>query len=49
MGVKDKLKLPKEVIQSLNMNIYVCGLSKDDKHSTALLLNQEGEVVDIDP
>ena len=30
------------------MNIYVCGLSKDDKHSTALLLNQEGEVVDID-
>lgn len=47
-GGKGQIEAAKEVIQSLNMNIYVCGLSKDDKHSTALLLNQEGEVVDID-
>lgn len=32
----------------LNMDIYICGLSKDDRHQTALLLDQNGEVVDID-
>lgn len=47
-GGKGQIKVAKEVIDSLNMNIYVCGLSKDDKHSTALLLNQEGEPVNID-
>lgn len=47
-GGKGQIEVAKEVLQSLNLNIYVCGLSKDDKHSTALLLNQEGEVVDVD-
>lgn len=47
-GGRGQIKVAREVIESLNMDIYVCGLSKDDKHSTALLLDQDGEVVDID-
>ena len=47
-GGKGQIKAAKEVIDSLNLDIYVSGLSKDDKHSTALLLDQNGEAVDID-
>ncbi len=47
-GGKGQIKAAKEVIESLNMDIYVSGLSKDDKHSTALLLDQNGEPVEID-
>lgn len=47
-GGKGQIEVAKEVIKSLNMDIYVCGLSKDDKHSTALLLDQEGKEVEID-
>lgn len=38
-----------EVIESLNLNIVVCGLSKDEHHSTALLLDSQGNQVPIDP
>ncbi|MCD7894183.1 MAG: excinuclease ABC subunit UvrC [Erysipelotrichaceae bacterium] len=38
-----------EVIDSLNMNITVCGLSKDDKHSTAMLLDRNGQQIKINP
>ncbi|WP_041138693.1 excinuclease ABC subunit UvrC [Beduini massiliensis] len=47
-GGKGQIKAAKEVIDSLNLDIYVSGLSKDDKHSTALLLDQNGDPVDID-
>lgn len=47
-GGKGQIKAAKEVIDSLNLDIYVSGLSKDDKHSTALLLDQNGNPVDID-
>lgn len=47
-GGKGQIKSALEVIQMLNMDIYICGLSKDDRHQTALLLDQNGEVVDID-
>lgn len=47
-GGKGQIKAAKEVIDSLNMDIYVSGLSKDDKHSTALLLDQNGNPVEID-
>lgn len=39
----------KEIIDQLQMPIVVCGLAKDDKHSTAMLLNSEGQPLDIDP
>lgn len=47
-GGLGQIKMAKEVIDSLNMDIHICGLSKDDKHSTALLINEDGDVVDID-
>ncbi len=47
-GGKGQIDVAKDVIQSLNLPIYVCGLSKDEKHSTSLLLNQEGNIVPID-
>lgn len=39
----------KEIIDSLNMDIKICGLAKDDKHSTAMLLDEEGNPIPIHP
>ncbi len=47
-GGRGQIKVAKEVIDSLNMQIPICGLSKDDKHATALLLDQDGNVVEVD-
>ena len=47
-GGKGQIKVAKEVIDELEIGIPVAGLSKDDKHSTALLLDENGEVVEID-
>ncbi|MFV0395803.1 MAG: excinuclease ABC subunit UvrC [Coprobacillaceae bacterium] len=47
-GGKGQIKVAKEVIDSLHMGIRVCGLAKDDKHSTAMLLDENGEEVKID-
>lgn len=47
-GGKGQIKVAKEVIDSLNMNIQICGLAKDDKHSTSLLLDSEGNEMKID-
>lgn len=41
-------KVAKEVINSLNLSVHICGLSKDDKHSTAMLLDENGNQVPID-
>ena len=38
----------KEVVTSLGLNIRVVGLSKDDKHKTNLLIDEDLSVVDID-
>lgn len=46
-GGKGQIKVAKEVIDSLNMGIMVCGLAKDDKHSTSVLLDSSGEIVEI--
>ena len=38
-----------EVIRDLNLDILVCGLKKDDKHNTSLLIDgRTKEIVDID-
>ena len=39
-GGLGQIHVAKEVVDSLNMNIKVCGLAKDDKHSTAMLLDE---------
>lgn len=47
-GGKGQIKVAKEVIDSLHLDIRVCGLAKDDKHSTAMLLDEQGEEIEID-
>ncbi len=44
-----QIRAAKEVIDSLHIPIHVYGLAKDDKHSTAMLLDKEGNPVSIDP
>lgn len=44
-----QMHIAREVLASLNMNIMVVGLKKDDKHSTSQLLAHEPiEAIDID-
>lgn len=47
-GGLGQIKVAKEVINSLNLSVHICGLSKDDKHSTAMLLDKDGNQVPID-
>ena len=47
-GGLGQIKVAKEVIGSLNLSVHICGLSKDDKHSTAMLLDEDGNQVPID-
>lgn len=47
-GGLGQIKVAKEVIDSLNLSVHICGLSKDDKHSTAMLLDEDGNQVLID-
>lgn len=47
-GGLGQIKAAKEVIDSLNLSVHICGLSKDDKHSTAMLLGEDGNQVPID-
>lgn len=47
-GGLGQIKVAKEVIDSLNLSVHICGLSKDDKHSTAMLLDEDRNQVPID-
>lgn len=47
-GGLGQIKVAKEVINSLNLSVHICGLSKNDKHSTAMLLDENGNQVPID-
>lgn len=47
-GGLGQIKVAKEVIDILNLSVHICGLSKDDKHSTAMLLDEDGNQVPID-
>lgn len=47
-GGLGQIKVAKEVIDSSNLSVHICGLSKDDKHSTAMLLDEDGNQVPID-
>ena len=48
-GGLGQIHAAKEVIDSLAMNIPVYGLAKDDKHSTAMLLDQDGQPIPFHP
>jgi len=46
-GAKGQINAAKEILDRLELQIPVCGLGKDDKHQTAVLLNWDGEVQEI--
>lgn len=48
-GGLGQIHAAKEIIDSLNLKIKICGLAKDDKHSTAMLLDEEGNPIPIHP
>lgn len=48
-GGLGQIHAAKEVINALGMSIPVYGLAKDDKHSTAMLLDTEGHPISIHP
>ena len=48
-GGLGQIHAAKEVIDALGMSIPVYGLAKDDKHSTAMLLDTEGHPISIHP
>ena len=47
-GGKTQVKVAKEIIDSLGLNINIIGLAKDDKHRTSIIVNQDLEFVNID-
>ena len=47
-GGKNQINAALEIINSLKLNIKVCGLAKDDKHRTSNLMNDKLELIDID-
>ncbi len=44
-----QINAAKEIIDSLHVPVHLAGLVKDDKHSTAMLIDREGNEVPIDP
>ena len=47
-GGLNQLNEVKDIVSNLNLDINLAGLVKDDKHNTRALLNEEGEVIEID-
>lgn len=43
-----QINAAKEVLDALNVPVHLCGLQKDDKHSTAMLIDRDGHEVPID-
>lgn len=39
-GGENQINVTKEIINSLNLDIKICGLKKDDKHNTSMLVNE---------
>ncbi len=48
-GGANQLKVAKEVIDSLGLDIKIVSLGKNEYHNTAYLLNSDGVIIDIDP
>ncbi|MDD6224448.1 MAG: excinuclease ABC subunit UvrC, partial [bacterium] len=44
-GGENQIMAAKEVIQNLNLSIPICGLKKNDKHKTNILINQNLESI----
>ena len=48
-GGNTQIKAAKEVLNSLNLNIRVVGLKKDDHHRTNMLVDENLNIIKIDP
>ena len=46
-GGYNQINVANDIISTLNLNIKVFGLGKDDKHQTSYLMNNKGEKIDI--
>lgn len=44
-----QIEVAKEVLSSLDMDIRLCGLVKDDKHNTSFLMDRDFNRIEIDP
>lgn len=47
-GGLNQLNSVKDLVSDLNLDINLAGLVKDDKHNTRALINENGDVIDID-
>lgn len=48
-GARIQIEAAKEILSSLDLDITLCGLGKDDHHNTAYLMDAELNKIDIDP
>lgn len=48
-GAMIQIEAAKEILESLDLDITLCGLGKDDSHNTAYLMNSNYEKIDISP
>lgn len=48
-GARIQIEAAKEILTSLDLDIALCGLGKDDHHNTAYLMDAELNKIDIDP
>lgn len=48
-GARIQIEAAKEILTSLDLDITLCGLGKDDHHNTAFLMDADLNKIDIDP
>ena len=48
-GARIQIEAAKEILTSLDLDITLCGLGKDDHHNTSYLMDAELNKIDIDP
>lgn len=48
-GAKNQIRVAKDIVDALNLDIKVVGLGKNDKHNTAYLMDSNYDMIDIDP
>ncbi len=48
-GARNQIEMAKEVLESLGLDIKLCGLGKDDSHNTSYLMDNNFNKIDIDP
>ncbi len=46
-GARNQISVAKEILESLNMDISIIGLGKDEHHNTSYMMNSNYEIIDI--